>query len=258
MTRAPRRRAFAILLNLAFLAVFLRALAPTFAAAAIDATVPSMDAAWEKRASQGSAIVAFLKSRPKLAEEYDVQWRVSRFAYFAGFFVLDNTRKDDKLEVFKVGSETGDRARKMQPQRVEGHYWYAISVGGLGITKGIMASLGSADSMRDSLDEAVRLDPGYHYGGPLRVRGRLYFKLPGGLLSFGDNKKALADLKKALELGPDSKLNAIYLAEVVEKLESESSALKILEAAKKLPDVAGELEESSYRRDIADLERRFR
>ena len=258
MNRAPSRRAFAILVNLASLVVLFLTLMPAFAAAAIDATLASMDAAWDKRASQGPAIVAFLKSRPKLADEFDVQWRVSRLAYYAGFFVLDGTRKDDRIEVFKVGSETGDRARRMQPQRVEGHYWYAISVGGLGIAKGVMASLGSADGMRDALDEAVKIDPAYHYAGPLRVRGRLYFKLPGGLLSFGDNKKALADLKKAVELGPDSKLNSIYLAEVIEKLENGSSALKLLEAAKKLPDVVGELEESSYRRDIADLERRFR
>lgn len=226
--------------------------------AAIDPTTASLEAVWDKRASMHPQIVAFLKSRPRLPDEYDVQWRVSRLAYYAGFFATTDAQKAERMEIFRVGSEAGEKARKMQPGRVEGHYWYAISVGGLGIAKGIMASLSSAEPMREALDEAVKLDARYHFAGPLRVRGRLYYKLPGGIISFGDNKKAFADLKKAVELGPESKLNYVYLAEVVEKLESAGAALKVLEIAKRLPDVAGEQEEASYRRDLADLERKFK
>ncbi|MCA2959640.1 MAG: hypothetical protein IOD12_05265 [Silvanigrellales bacterium] len=232
--------------------------APAFAQS-LEPTVASLDAAWEKRAALHSSLVAFLKSKPRVGDDFEVLWRMSRLAYYAGFFALPgDVRKEEKLEVFKVGSESGEKARRLNPARVEGHYWYAISVGGLGIAKGVMASLGSASDMRSALDEAVKIDPKYHFAGPLRVRGRLFYKLPGGFLSFGDNKKALADLRKALEFGPESKLNYAYLAEVVDAVDGSTSALKILETAKKLPDVAGEAEEASYRRDIADLERRLK
>jgi tetratricopeptide (TPR) repeat protein len=225
----------------------------------LEPNVASLDSAWERRAGLHAPIVAFVKSKPRLADDYDVLWRVGRLAYYAGFFALSpDARKDEKLDVFRVGMEASDKARKLQPGRVEAHYWYAVSVGGFGINKGVMASLGSADDMRQALDEAVRLDQRYHFAGPLRVRGRLYFKLPGGLISFGDNKKALADLRRAVDLGSESKLNYAYLAEVVHKTEDSASALKLLEAAKKLPDVAGEAEEASYRRDIGELERRFK
>lgn len=242
-------------------AAFLRLafLSSTASAQGLEATVPSLEASWEKRAALHSSLVAFLKSKPRVGDDFEVLWRMSRLAYYAGFFVLPSEgRKEEKADVFKFGSEMGERARRLNPARVEGHYWYAISVGGLGISKGIMASLGSASDMRTALDEAVKIDAKYHFAGPLRVRGRLFYKLPGGFLSFGDNKKALADLRKALELGPESKLNYAYLAEVVDAVEGAPSALKILEAAKKLPDVAGEVEEASYRRDIANLERRLK
>lgn len=230
----------------------------TSSGAAIEATTASLEVAWDKRASLHPPIVAFIKSRPRLPEDYDVQWRVSRLAYYAGWFATTEAQKVDRLEIFRVGSEAGEKARRMQPGRVEGHYWYAISMGGLGIAKGLMASLSSAEPMREALDEAVKLDPRYYFAGPLRTRGRLYHKLPGGIISFGDNKKAITDLKKAVELGPESKLNYVYLAEVLEKLEGAGVALKVLEIAKRLPDVVGEQEEAAYRRELADLERKLK
>jgi hypothetical protein len=228
-------------------------------AQAPEATVASLEATWDKRSGMHSALVAFLKSKPRTGDDFDVLWRMSRLAYYVGFFVLaPESRKDERADIFKLGVETGDRARKLQPGRVEGHYWYAISQGGLGIAKGIMASLSAAEPMRDALDEAVKLDAKYHFAGPLRVRGRLYFKLPGGFLSFGDNKKAYADLKKAVEYGPECKLNYIYLAEVTRKFEGDAAAMKLLETAKKLPDVVGDEEEAGYAKELAELERRLR
>ena len=225
----------------------------------IDPTVASLDAAWEKRAELHPLILAFFKSKPKLPDNYEVLYRVARLGYYGGFFALPKDASDeDKMDLFRFATDTADFARKSEPKRVEGHYWYAVNLGGWGIAKGIRASLGSADGMRQALDEAIKIDPKYHFAGPYRVRGRLYFKLPGGFLSFGDNKKALEDLKKALELAPESKLNYAYLAEVQNKVESKQAALKTVEAAKNLPDVVGVVEEATYRRELGELEKKFR
>ena len=225
----------------------------------IEATPASLDSAWDHRSEIHSKISAFIASKPKFGDDFEVAWRLARMVYYTGFFIDPSTTSNDlKMEIFKYGYEAAEKAIKLDPKRVEGHYWYGVNYGGYGLSKGIMAALSGAEGMRASLDEAVKIDPKYHYAGPLRVRGRLFFKLPGSFISFGDNKKAFADLKKAAELAPESKLNYIYMSEVQAKLEGKAEAVKSLEKAKALPDVVGPTEESSYKRDIVELEKKFK
>ncbi|MEY4065285.1 MAG: hypothetical protein RIR26_1493 [Pseudomonadota bacterium] len=224
----------------------------------LEPTVKSLDVVWSVRHELHSQIVDFLKKKPTVADNYEVLWRMARLSYYGGFFALPkDALSEDKMSVFQVGTETGERARRLEPSRVEGHYWYAVTLGGWGIAKGVLKALSSAAPMRDALTEAIKIDPKYHFAGPYRVRGRLYNKIPG-VISFGDNQKANDDLKKAIELAPESKLNHIYMAEVQAKLKSKADALKTLEFAKSLPDVVGVAEEAAYRRDISELENKFR
>jgi hypothetical protein len=225
---------------------------------ALEANVKSLDAAWNVRHEVQSKIVEFLKKKPALSDDYEVLWRISRLSYYGGFFSLPKgASSEEKMEIFQVGVDAGEKARRLSSARVEGHYWYAVTLGGWGIAKGILNALTSAKVMREALNEAVKIDPKYHFAGPLRVRGRLYNKLPG-VISFGDNKLAMEDLKRAVELAPESKLNHIYLSEVQNKLTGKVEALKTLDFAKTLPDVVGVAEESAYRRDISELESKFR
>jgi hypothetical protein len=224
----------------------------------LESNVKSLDAAWNVRHEIHSKIIEFLKKKPALPDDYEVLWRISRMSYYGGFFALPKgSSSAEKMEVFQVGTESGEKARKLAADRVEGHYWYAVTLGGWGIAKGILNALSSAKPMRDALTEAIKIDAKYHFAGPLRVRGRLYNKLPG-VVSIGDNKLAMDDLKKAVSLAPESKLNHIYLSEVQSKVQSKADALKTLEFAKTLPDVVGVAEESAYRRDISELEGKFR
>lgn len=232
--------------------------APSAASIVLESNVKSLDAAWNVRNELHPKIIDFLKKKPTLPDDYEVLWRISRFSYYGGFFALpQGSTNEEKMEVFQVGYEAGEKARRLAAGRVEGHYWYAVTLGGWGIAKGILNALSSAKPMREALTEAIKIDAKYHFAGPLRVRGRLYNKLPG-MISFGDNKLAMEDLKKAVSLAPESKLNHIYLAEVQSKLTSKGEALKTLEYAKTLPDVVGVTEESAYRRDISELENRYR
>jgi hypothetical protein len=129
--------------------------------------------------------------------------------------------------------------------------------GDYALAKGVRASLSAAPLMRDAATEAIKIGPSYHFGGPYRVRGRLYFALPS-LISFGDNKLAYEDLKKAKEHGPTSKLNSIYFAEVQARVENKAAALKTIEAAKNIPDAVGVKEDAAYRRDIIRLEEKWK
>ncbi|NBO37220.1 hypothetical protein EBU99_01415 [bacterium] len=224
----------------------------------IEPSVKALDAVWNVRHELHPQIVEFLKKKTAPSDNFEVLWRMARLSYYGGFFALANdASSEEKMEVFQVGTESGERARRLEPNRVEGHYWYAVTLGGWGIAKGILKALSSAGPMREALTEAIKIDQKYHYAGPLRVRGRLYNKLPG-MISFGDNQKALEDLKKAVSLAPESKLNHVYLSEVQAKLQNKGEALKTLEFAKSLPDVVGVAEEAAYRKNISELENKFR
>lgn len=224
----------------------------------LEPTVKALDLSWSVRHELHGKILEFLRKKQSIPDNYEVLWRMARLSYYAGFFGMPKDASNEyKMVVFQVGTEAGERARRLEAKRVEGHYWYAVTLGGWGIAKGILNALSSAGPMRDALTEAIAIDPKYHFAGPLRVRGRLFYKLPG-IISFGDNKKAAEDLKKAISLSPDIKLNHIYLAEVQSKLQSKADALKTLDYAKTLPDIVGVTEEASYRNDIATLEAKFR
>lgn len=224
----------------------------------LEPSVKALDLAWSVRHELHGKILEFLRKKNALPDNYEVLWRMARLSYYSGFFGMPkDSTNDDRMSVFQVGVEAGERARRLDSKRVEGHYWYAVTLGGWGIAKGVLNALSSAGPMRDALTEAIKIDPKYHFAGPLRVRGRLYYKLPG-IISFGDNQKAAEDLKKAISLAPDIKLNHIYMAEVQSKIQTKADALKTLDYAKTLPDIVGVAEEASYRRDIVELENRFR
>lgn len=231
---------------------------PNPAMIVLEPTVKSLDLAWTIRHELHDKILEFMRKKATLPENFEVLWRMARLSYYSGFFGMPkDSSNEDKMLVFQVGTEAGDRARRLEAKRVEGHYWYAVTLGGWGIAKGVLNALSSAGPMRDALSEAIKIDAKYHFAGPLRVRGRLYYKLPG-IISFGDNQKAAEDLKRAISLAPDIKLNHIYMAEVQSKIQTKVDALKTLEYAKTLPDLVGVAEEASYRRDIVELENKFR
>jgi tetratricopeptide (TPR) repeat protein len=73
----------------------------------------------------------------------------------------------------------------------------------------------------------IKKDPAYEKGGPYRVLGRLYFKLPG--LMGGSTAKAIENLKTAVQHGPQRWINHLYLAEVYLKEGQKDLAKPLLE-----------------------------
>ncbi len=228
------------------------------AAQAFELTVPALDTAWENRNNICQEYVDLGVSKPKVAKDYEVLWRVGRAVYYGGCFCWPKFKpkdatNDDLLAYYEYAVNVLEKARAAAPERVEGHYWYGTSYGLYGMTKGIFAALKGAKVMREALTKAIEIDPKYHFGGPYRIRGRLLASVPGGFISFGDKQKALEDLLKARDIGPQNKLNYVYLAEVQASETSAGEAKKTLAAAEKLGDMSKEVgvfEEQGYMRDI--------
>jgi tetratricopeptide (TPR) repeat protein len=77
------------------------------------------------------------------------------------------------------------------------------------------------------MNKVIELDRGYEDGGPDRVLGRVYFKLPG--IAGGSKKKSLEHLLKSKELAPNDALTRCYLAETLLSLKEKDKAREELE-----------------------------
>jgi len=144
-----------------------------------------------------------------LRDDYDAQWPAAE----AWAFVADNeTRQAARIAAAKRGIMLARAARELQPDRVEGHYWYAITVGLLADadrTYGLKA----VGEMEPALRRAIELDERYDYAGPVRVLGILVLRAPAPPVSIGSSRKGLRLLQHAAELVPDYPENILYLAE---------------------------------------------
>lgn len=146
-----------------------------------------------------------------LREDFDAQCRA---AQALTFLAENETRAAFKLDAAKRAVVIAGHARELEPERVEGHYWYAIAVGLLAdADRGY--GLSAVGEMETALKRAIELDEKYDLAGPLRTLGILHLRTPAPPASIGSPRKGLKLLQRAVELFPDYPENFLYLAEAL-------------------------------------------
>ena len=145
---------------------------------------------------------------------YEAQWRVAR-AYFWVAFTQSN--RVVKKAMAAKAMEWADRARTQQPQRVEGHYLYAITVGEYADTIGIMQAIvdGVAGKVELSAERAYEIDRDYYHGAPGTVLGRYYVLLPWPKR---DLDRSRHYLEEVVARHPESLIARYYLADTYVEL----------------------------------------
>ena len=148
-------------------------------------------------------------------------------------FVAENDSQTDKRrDAAKRGIVAARRARELKPDRVEGHYWYAINVGFLADVDRAYG-LDAVAEMEPALKRAGEIDERYDYAGPLRVLGVLLLRTPQPPVSIGSPRKGLRLLQRAVERFPDYPENYLYLGEALREAgrddEAKAAWRKVLE-----------------------------
>ncbi len=190
----------------------LGAVLPAAAASPAEALLPQGDALYAQRADPAKARGAAETYQKALAadpQSLEAAWKAARAWYWVGKHTRD---EEARLAAFEKGVAAAKRAVSIAPQAAEGHYWLGVNYALYGKAKGIAKSLELIDPIKEEMHKVISLDPDFDQGGPYRVLGRLYFKLPG--IFGGDNDKAIRYLKTAIAKGPRMWLNHLYLAEV--------------------------------------------
>ncbi|MCF8034531.1 MAG: hypothetical protein K9K66_13170 [Desulfarculaceae bacterium] len=202
-----------LLRHLAVMAALVLCLALATAAGAATSAelIAQGDAAYDQRADLAKAKEAATIYEAALAADpgsEQAAWKLARAQYWIGL----HSPKDQKEAIYDKGVQAAKKAIAINPKSIAGHYWLGVSYGVYGSAKGIMESLSLVDPIKKEMATVIEMDPNYEAGGPYRVLGRLYYKLPG--LFGGDNDLAIENLKIAVHKGPQRYLNHIYLAEV--------------------------------------------
>lgn len=140
--------------------------------------------------------------------KYDANWRISRILYYIG---MHTEGKKEKKAIYTEAVDYAEKAVELEPEKCDGHYWLGVNQGKYGEVRGVLKSLFLVKPIKRAMNKVIELDRTYEDGGPDRVLGRVYYKLPG--FAGGSNTKSMEHLEKSKEIGPDDPLTRLYLAE---------------------------------------------
>jgi tetratricopeptide (TPR) repeat protein len=117
------------------------------------------------------------------------------------------------------------------PERAEARVWQGIVASTYAGVKGPFGAMSLAKEAREVLMKAEALDPKVLAGSVYTSLGTLYFKVPGGLIGFGDKDLARDYLEKALQENPDGiDPNYFYGEYLLEEKEYEAARSALLKA----------------------------
>ena len=159
------------------------------------------------------ALALYEKVLEREPDNYEALWKIAR-SYFVIGDGLPETRefKDRHKELGEKGMSYARRALEVNPQGIEGYYYYGLSIAqysiGISIIKALVKGLGP--EYEKHIGKALKINKLYDNGGPLRAMGRYWYMLPWPKR---DIKKSIAYLKEAEAAAPLSIRGHVYLAE---------------------------------------------
>lgn len=128
---------------------------------------------------------------------------------------------------------------KGNPERAEALVWHGIVASTYAGVKGPFGALSLAKEAREALSAAEALDPTVLDGSVYTSLGTLYYKVPGGMIGFGDKDLARRYLQKALAANPNGiDPNYFYAEFLFEENDYDAARNALLKAqqAPKRPD----------------------
>lgn len=125
------------------------------------------------------------------------------------------TEKSKRIELYKACIATADKALAINADEVGALYWKAVAMGKLSEESGILNALRMTRPMEQLFLRVIALDENYDNAGAHKALGRMYYKLPGFPISFGNKVMALFHLKRAHALFPNDIITRAFYAEVL-------------------------------------------
>lgn len=103
---------------------------------------------------------------------------------------------------FQALAAEADQALARNPDRAEVLIWHGIIVASYAGAKGGLGALGLAKDARKDFESALKINPQALSGSAYTSLGSLYYQVPGWPIGFGDDKKAVENLRQGLAINP--------------------------------------------------------
>jgi tetratricopeptide (TPR) repeat protein len=166
-------------------------------------------------------------------DSYEANWKCARAHREYADHALEGEYEGWKgicKEYGKKGMEYAEKAKELEPEAVEGHYYYGLSAGtysdGVSILKALKEGL--KGSTEDAFYKAYEIDKMYDIGGPMLSIGRFWHKLPFPLRK---KKRSEEFYEEHHKYFPDDPEALVYYAELLIDRKKKDEAKPLLEKA---------------------------
>ena len=146
------------------------------------------------------------------------------------------------------------QAAVQNPASAEVLIWYAIIESTYAGAKGGLGALSHVKNAKKTLEQALAIDPQALNGSAYTSLGSLYYQVPGWPIGFGDDKKALENLRRGLAINPDGiDPNYFYGDYLFRKGDYEGAERALRKALQAPPRPDRKLADEGRRGEIAQL-----
>lgn len=170
-----------------------------------------------------SAIKSLIAVRDPNNRNYQIEWSFAKYNYFLGKFTTDDDEAETALE---LGRDAGRIASRVEPDRPDGHFWYAANLGELAKRSPITVGLRAVDDIQVAMGKVIEIQPEYQAASAYDALAQveLATRLKGG-----DAKKAVELLEKGHELATENTNIRLHLAEAYLAVKRDREARKHLD-----------------------------
>jgi tetratricopeptide (TPR) repeat protein len=191
------------------------------------------DRLYDAREDLTSALAAADVWAARLAldpRDFEAAWKLARAAYWLGSQVPSGERRRQ----YERGLEAGRRAVELEPNRPEGRFWMAATMGAMAESFGLRAGIRYRGPVKREFEAVLKTAPAYSDGAADRGLGRWYFRVPW--LFGGSRDKAIEHLQRSLTYDPANAASHFFLAETYFSMDRDEDARRELELVLEAPE----------------------
>lgn len=151
-----------------------------------------------------------LKKKP----DYRLNWLAAKTCFWVSSKLKN---KDQRIRFAEKGMAYAQKARIIEPQRVEAIYYYMLNLAKRVEAKNQLAKI---KTLLRLAKEAEAINPNFDHAGPLVFQAKLYLEAPAWPISVGDSEKAIPLLQRALMISKRPLTYLFYAQALIENDEN--------------------------------------
>ena len=198
-------------------------------------TIAQADALFDKGDVDSilESIPLYIKAVEANPNSYEANWKCARaHREYANLNLEQELEgwKDVCKKYGKDGMRYGEKAKELEPEKIEGHYYYGLCVASYSDGVSILKALkeGLKGSTQKAFYKAYEIDKMFEDGGPILAIARFWHQLPFPLRN---KRRAQKYFEEHHKYFPDDPQGLVYFAELLIDRRKKDEARALLEKA---------------------------